>query len=96
MALNQGEGDHPALTIDPTPQWVHNVSQQQVIDSLPMSMSKLPDRQRQVVIMRYYEQRSFEEIAEFLDIKPATARSLLRHGLHSLRKHVSPLDCDEF
>ena len=93
MALNQTDGDHPALTVDPTPTWVHNVSQQQVIASLPLSLSKLPDRQRQVVIMRYYEQRSFEEIAKFLDIKPATARSLLRHGLHNLRKHINPMDC---
>ena len=95
-ALNQTEGDyHPALMLDPTPQWVHNVSQQQIIAALPMSLTQLPERQRKVVIMRYYEQRSFEEIAELLAIKPATARSLLRHGLCSLRKHISPLEVEE-
>jgi len=95
MALNQTEGDHPALMVDPTPTWVHNVSQQQVIAALPLSLSQLPDRQRKVVIMRYYEQRAFEEIAEMLEIKPATARSLLRHGLHSLRKHISPMQQED-
>lgn len=94
-ALNRTESDHPALMSDPTPQWVHHISQQQTIAALPVSLSQLPERQRKVVIMRYYEQRTFEEIAELLVIKPATARSLLRHGLHSLRKHISPLEYEE-
>lgn len=94
-AMDQSDDSHPAFAVDPTPTWMHNVSQQQVIASLPLSLSQLPDRQRKVVILRYYEQRSFEEIGEFLEIKPATARSLLRHGLTSLRKHISPMHCED-
>ena len=93
--LDHTEGSHPAFMIDPTSTWTHNVSQQQVIAALPLSLSQLPDRQRRVVILRYYEQRSYEEIAELLEIKPATARSLLRHGLTSLRKHISPMHCED-
>ncbi len=93
--LNQTDCGHPMLMLDPTPQWVHNVSQQQIIAALPLSLSQLPERQRRVIVMRYYEQRSFEEIAELLAIKAATARSLLRHGLNSLRKHISPPDAED-
>jgi DNA-directed RNA polymerase specialized sigma24 family protein len=50
-------------------------------------------RQRKIVIWRYYEERSFEEIASILQIQPATARSLLRHGLNNLRKHVLAVAC---
>jgi len=47
-----------------------------------------------VLIWRYYEERSFEEIAGMLKIQTATARSLLRHGLNTLRKAIRPADHD--
>ena len=93
--LNQSDSDHPVLMLDPTPQWVHNLSRQQIVAALPLSLSQLPERQRKVVIMRFYEQRSFDEIGELLSIKAATARSLLRHGLNSLRKNISPMDFED-
>ena len=93
--LDSTDTDCLALSLDPTPQWIHNLSQQQIIAALPMSLSQLPKRQRLVVLLRYYEQRSFEEIAELLDIKAATARSLLRHGVQSLRKYIHPLSSQD-
>lgn len=76
-------------TVDPTQEWVHSLWQKQVAASLPEALDRLPRRQRQVLVWRYYESRSFEEIAEILNIQPATARSLLRHGLNNLRKHIA-------
>lgn len=83
----------PAIPTDPTTDWVSALSHQQAVAALPVAMEKLPPRQRKVVIWRYYEERSFEEIAELLGIQPATARSLLRHGLNCLRKTMGALDC---
>lgn len=81
---NKAEG---ALHIqDPTVSWIADLTQQEVAAMFPKALAKLPERQRQVVIWRYYEDRSFEEIAARLFIKTATARSLLRHGLNNLRK----------
>ena len=51
------------------------------------SLEHLPLRQRQVITMRYYESRSLEEISELLDIREATVRTLLRHGVNNLRRH---------
>lgn len=81
---------------DPSRQWDKALMTQEVLNTLPEAISQLPLRQRQVVIWRYYESRSFEEIAEMLHIRPATARSLLRHGLNNLRRKVaaSPLADD--
>ncbi|HLK55531.1 MAG TPA: sigma-70 family RNA polymerase sigma factor [Chthonomonadaceae bacterium] len=76
----------PAL--DPTPAWLTSLSQQMAAASLPKAMSKLPARQRNVVVWRYYQERSFEEIAQRLNVQVATARSLLRHGLNNLRKQI--------
>lgn len=75
--------------IDPSSQWDTALMTQEVLNTLPEAIAQLPLRQRQVVIWRYYESRSFEEIAEMLQIRPATARSLLRHGLNNLRRKVS-------
>ena len=73
---------------DPTGTWLQAISQQQVAARLPDAMERLPRRQRQVVIWRYYEERSFDEIAEILGVKNATVRSLLRHGLANLRQQI--------
>ena len=51
------------------------------------SLEHLPLRQRQILTMRYYESRSLEEISELLDIREATVRTLLRHGVNNLRRH---------
>ena len=67
--------------------------QEKLLDCLPHLIARLPKRQKQVVIWRYYEQRSFEEIAELLNVKPATSRSLLRHGLANLRKSLAGGEC---
>ena len=78
-----------AHTADPSGQWDHELMTQEVLKALPEAISQLPLRQRQVVIWRYYETRSFEEIAVMLHVRPATARSLLRHGLNNLRRQVA-------
>jgi RNA polymerase sigma factor (sigma-70 family) len=75
--------------VDPSGQWDRDLMMQEVLSSLPEAIALLPVRQRQVVIWRYYESRSFEEIAALLRIRPATARSLLRHGLNNLRRLVT-------
>lgn len=88
LELDAAAGE-PVAMVDPTDQWTHDLTVQQVLKALPEAISKLPRRQRQVVIWRYYEERSFEEIAERLDIQLATARSLLRHGLNNLRRWIA-------
>ena len=82
----------PAQPVDPSRQWDRHLMTQEVLHALPAAIAKLPPRQRQVVVWRYYESRSFEEIAATLRVRPATARSLLRHGLNNLRRQVLPPD----
>jgi RNA polymerase sigma factor (sigma-70 family) len=82
----QSAGWEPGGAQDPTGEWDDAISQKQVLKALPEAIGRLPKRQRQVVIWRYYEQKGFEDIAELLCVQPATARSILRHGLNNLRK----------
>ena len=73
---------------DVSQQWDDAMMMRKVQDGLPRVISQLSLRQRQVVIWRYYEARSFEEIAERLNIQLATARSTLRHALRNMRRKL--------
>lgn len=77
---------------NPSRQWDNNLMMQQAQGKLAEAIAQLPLRQRQVVIWRYYEHCSFEEIAETLNVQTATTRSLLRHGMNSLRRIFEKAD----
>jgi RNA polymerase sigma factor (sigma-70 family) len=77
---------------DPTVDWLAALIHDQAATLLPAAIKRLPTRQRNVVIWRYYEERSFEEIADVLGIELSTVRSLLRHGLNNLRKAIHSAD----
>ncbi len=90
-SLEAGETTIDALQCeDPSRQWDHDLVTRDLIHRLPDAIALLPARQRSVVVWRYYEGRAFEEIAERLRVRPATARSLLRHGLNNLRRRIVP------
>lgn len=55
---------------------------------VPALIATLPQRQQQVLVARYYEHRSLEEIAAALQMRPATVRSLLSRGLNALRRNL--------
>jgi RNA polymerase sigma-70 factor (sigma-E family) len=54
-------------------------------DALWRSLQALPARQRAAVVLRYYEGLADDEIADVLDCRPGTVRSLVSRGLATLR-----------
>jgi RNA polymerase sigma factor (sigma-70 family) len=50
---------------------------------------ELPDLQRAVVVLRFYEDLSLTEIAAVLDRPDATVRSDLRRALTKLRRSLT-------
>lgn len=93
LHANAGEARSVEGMHDPTSDWVQSLTRRQVGAELPAAIASLPGRQRQVVILRYYENRTFEEIANGMSIAVATARSLLRHGINNLREQLQLLPC---
>lgn len=87
-SLMGDHGTHP----DPAQQWDDVLVMEQVSKALPQAFARLSVRQRQVMVWRYYEERSFEDIAGRLNIQVATARSILRHGLNNVRRRLEELD----
>ena len=49
-------------------------------------IKKLPNEQREVLVMRHYEELSFQEIAELTNVSINTALGRMRYALINLRK----------
>lgn len=58
--------------------------------ALLAEIGKLPRRQRAVLVLRYYEDRSDAEIGELLGCRPATVRSYASRALAALRVEMTP------
>ena len=60
---------------------------EQLID-LRTALDRLTDRQRLVVVLRYFVDLRDEEIAEALGVRPGTVRSLAHRAIAALRKEM--------
>lgn len=60
-------------------------------EALSAALGELPADQRAVVHLKLWEQLTFEQIAEVLDIPLNTAASRYRYGIDKLRGRLRPL-----
>jgi RNA polymerase sigma-70 factor (ECF subfamily) len=60
-------------------------------ESLSRALAELPPEQRAVVHLKLWENLTFEQIAEALDVSPNTAASRYRYGIDKLRERLRPL-----
>ena len=58
------------------------------VDGTWDALGRLAPERRTVLVLRYYEQLSHNEIAELLGCRPATIRSRARRALQDLRKEL--------
>lgn len=54
------------------------------------ALSELPSAQREVVVLKIWEQLTFAEIAEVVEVTPSTAASRYRYALEKLAGKLSP------
>jgi RNA polymerase sigma factor (sigma-70 family) len=54
------------------------------------ALGRIPAKRREALVLRYYADLPTDEVARLLDTRPATARSLIRRGLESLKKELEP------
>ena len=59
-----------------------------VLDGLADAVARLPFRQRAVVVLRYYADLSEAEIAQALDCRPGTVKSLSARALAALSQGI--------
>ncbi len=62
------------------------IIKKEIFNDLTKLIDLLPDSQKTVLQLRYYEDKSFKEIAELCDISINTALGRMRYALLNLRK----------
>jgi len=56
------------------------------LDDLEAALSALPEKQRVVIVLKFFQEKSFREIAELLRISENTAASRYRYALQKLKR----------
>ena len=74
---------------EPQNDFVHNVEDKEKLEKLNFVLQKLPAKQREVFIMRQFDQLSYEEIAE---IKGKSVGTLKANYFHALKKVTELMD----
>lgn len=72
-----------------------NVEVEEWKRSLWSAVATLPDGQREVLVLRFSEQLSYEEIAEVMESPLGTVKSRIHHGLAALRERITGAQADE-
>lgn len=63
----------------------------QMLAEVKQAISQMPDRRREVFMLSRYEDMTYKEIAEFLDISPSTVETHMSKALAELRSKFLPL-----
>jgi RNA polymerase sigma factor (sigma-70 family) len=56
--------------------------------ALPAALARLPDRQREVVVLLHCYQWTMSEVAELLDVVKSTVQNHAERGMASLRDSI--------
>ncbi len=68
---------------------INKIEQKDVIQK---ALEELPDKQKDVIILKYYEDFKIKEIAKLLGEKVPTIKSRLKQGLEKLSKYLRKED----
>lgn len=77
---------------DDAPKMEQVVYLQQLRDMLAGALQTLPERQREIVVQRYFGQKSTAEIAEKLGLSEGNVRVLLSRALRKMEEQCSRFD----
>ncbi len=64
----------------------------QITDTIRLLIEKLPDEQKEIIILRHYVDMSFKEIAETTGVSINTALGRMRYAIINLRKLINEKD----
>jgi RNA polymerase sigma-70 factor (ECF subfamily) len=84
--------DLPALDASPA----GTVAQEELAVELRGAVEALPEKHRQVIFLRFFEDASLEEIATVLDCSVGTVKSRLHHALEKLRRMKNTMNLSDW
>ncbi len=59
------------------------------VDETWQALGRQPVKRRTALVLRYYADLPVAEIAEVMDVRPGTVKSLIHRGLQSLKEQLS-------
>ncbi len=65
--------------------------QMELQDRIQYEISRLPDKYRSVIVLKYIEELSLQEISEILDMPLGTVKTRIHRGREALRKQLNNL-----
>jgi RNA polymerase sigma-70 factor, ECF subfamily len=84
--LDEGHAEVPSVQPGP----LQNLLEREAGDVLEEALGRIPPEQRAVFVLRIFEELSYQEIAQALDISPGTVMSRLSRAREKLRTIVGP------
>ena len=85
----RGENPHQIIAANPDRQPDAALLQAELQRAVDAAIAALPESQRMAVVLRRYEQLSYGEIAEVLDLSVSAVKSLLFRARMTLRESLS-------
>ena len=67
------------------------ITQMELQDRIQYEISRLPDKYRSVIVLKYIEELSLQEISEILDMPLGTVKTRIHRGREALRKQLNNL-----
>ena len=67
------------------------VAQMELQERIQYEISRLPDKYRSVIVLKYIEELSLHEISEILDMPLGTVKTRIHRGREALRKQLNNL-----
>lgn len=71
------------------------IAQEEEAAEIRSAVESLPEKHRQVILLRFFEDASLEEIATVLDCSVGTVKSRLHHALEKLRRRKIGVNLSE-
>jgi len=84
--------DDQAFEIEDTRNYENEITNKDMSDVLKSALQKIPEDQREVIILKSYHDLKFIEIAEILGISINTVKSRMYLGLKALKPYVKNLN----
>lgn len=80
--------DENLLPVETSPEFVYAVNEEtfQQTEQLRLWLTQLPPRQNEALLLRYYHNLEYAEVAQVLGIKEQTARNLVQKAITILKK----------
>ncbi len=84
-------GEEELLAIpDEKPGSLENQIKREEWEKVRQAVSSLPEKQRITLVLKIYEEKSFEEVARIMGCPVGTAKANYFHAMENLRKRMKP------